>query len=126
MYDSYSNKNILSEISFIGGTTFVLDFKFKNSPEHTDFLDLTGSSSEWRLTSFGEKNFNYITKKESLSQIAVVDVYTRRITLSSADTEDLNGKFVHQFLLTDSEGNLHIPAQGTVVIISQIKAESIS
>lgn len=43
-----------------------------------------------------------------------------RVSLESADTVDLSGKFVYQIILTDVDGNVDIPHQGIINIHTNI------
>lgn len=113
---SYSTLNNLQEVSFIAGHTYSFDF---NIYQNGEMVTMVGKSLEWRLAPYGEKNYVSLVKTEG-DGVVDVDSFTKRVTLSPSDTENLSGKFVQQPIVTDFDGNVFKPGQGIVVILSGI------
>lgn len=114
-YSSYSTLNSLEEFSFIGGTTFEMDFVFY---EDGVPLSLIGYAFVWKMSPYGNKS---TTTLEKNGTVLPEDDTICRVTLDSIDTENLSGKFVHQISYSDLLGNNpKIPAQGNIIIIKKI------
>lgn len=90
-YANYANLNTLEEVSFIGGTTFYLDFKLKDSAG--SYINLVGKTFTWKMSPYGTKSVTTLSKT---GVSLVSDDYTVRITLSPSDTENLSGKYIQQ------------------------------
>ena len=97
-YTTYSQLYSLDEISFIGGTTYNLDFKVKNTSG--SYIDLTGKTFTWKMSPYGEKT---VTSACKVGAILVDDTYTCRVILTSADTQSLSGKYIHQMSFVSEE-----------------------
>lgn len=105
-YVSYSDINNLEEVSFIGGSTYYLDFKVYSD---TGILVPSGSYElEWKLSPYGQKNYNSLIKTQSSytsggvtygGGVINLNTDTKRVTLNEADTKSLSGKFVQQVVV---------------------------
>lgn len=131
-YSSYSEINTLEEFPMVAGTTQYLDFNLYN--QEGVLVEVTGKVMEWRMSPYGQKNVVSVIKTETpyISDaitygggITNLDLYTKRVTLNPEDTENLNGKFVHQPVVIQTNADLSTttfkPAQGTIVITSEIR-----
>lgn len=130
-YTSYSSLNTLEDTSFIGGNTFYLDFNVYD--DNGVMIDLSGKSLEWKLAPYGQKNINILIKTETPyvsggvtygGGVTDFDIYTKRVTLDSSDTESLSGKYVQQVvvieILPDTTVITYKPSQGVITILSDI------
>lgn len=130
-YVSYSDLNTLEEISFIAGNTFYLDFVIYNTADVP--IGMTSKKLEWKLAPYGEKNYNTIIKTELPyvsdgvtygGGVTDLDLYTKRVTLDSSDTENLSGKYTQQVVIIQTNEDLTVttfkPAQGVITIVSNI------
>lgn len=97
-YTSYSDLYTLEEISFIGGTSYDLDFKLQNTSG--SYISLVGKTFSWKMSPFGSKS---VTTASKIGTSLVSDDYTVRIALSSSDTENLSGKYIHQVSFVSDE-----------------------
>lgn len=97
-YTTYSQLYNLDEVSFIGGTTYNLDFKLQNTSG--SYVSLVGKTFTWQMSPYGSKS----TISASKTGISLVDDdYIVRITLSSSDTQSLSGKYIHQISFVSDE-----------------------
>lgn len=112
-YVSYSDLNSLEEISFIAGNEYTLEFtvyKDDGTPQ-----DLGGSSVFWVMCPFGQFGINVLQKTATIT-----GTNTFTVTLDSADTQDLDGKYIHQPVIQSFSGVESRPAQGVILVIPQI------
>jgi hypothetical protein len=130
-YTSYASINTLEDVSFIGGSSFFLDFNIFN--EAGVPIDLSGKKLEWKLAPYGQKDYNSLIKTETPyvsggitygGGVTDVDSYTKRVTLEPIDTESLSGKYIQQAVVIETNVDLttttYKPAQGVITIISDI------
>lgn len=110
-YVSFQTINSLEEISFMGGSTYTIIFDIYD--ENSIPVDSVLSSLSWKMFYYGQPGTVALTKS---------GVYTPlnrfTVTLTSADTQGLSGKFIHQAVITDYNGNTYKPAQGTILIVA--------
>jgi len=97
-YTSYSDLYTLEEISFIGGTTYDLDFKLQDTSG--SYVSLVGKTFTWKMSPYGSKS---VISASKIGISLVNDDYTVRITLSSSDTQNLSGKYIHQISFVSDE-----------------------
>lgn len=120
-YTSYSNINTLDEFSFIAGSTFYLDFQIYD--ENGQLINTTGKTMEWRMSPYGQKDYNVLTKTQTSGITNLPDGFTKRVTLNSSDTLSLGGKYIHQIIISETiSGNTltYKPAQGVITIVTGI------
>ena len=115
------NPYTLPTIDFVGGETQDLAFNvyfYKNKKP----LSLTGCSCNFSIVSFTNKTGSPILSKEMKGnfndQVDVNNVLT--VTLTSADTVDLSGKYIYQIIIRDIDGEVEIPNQGVMYITNNI------
>lgn len=110
---SYQTINSLEDISFIGGTNYTITFDIFDDaglPIDSVLYGLT-----WKLFYYGQPDYTVLLK----SGVYAGSPNNRfTVTLNSADTEQLFGKFMHQAIITDTNNEKFIPAQGTILIVS--------
>lgn len=109
---TFSDINSLGEISFISGTTYIL--KFNVTDQSGSGVDLSSASCKWRLAPYGT-SFSQLEKTGSVITTSIFE-----ILLSSADTLNLSGKFIHQPSIEFLNGVVVKPAQGIIIIIRGI------
>jgi len=112
-YVSFQTINSLEEISFIGGSTYTIIFDIYD--ENNLPVDSVLSSLTWKMFYYGQPNIVALTKSGIYSPL---NRFT--VTLTSADTQNLSGKFLHQAIITDYSGAIYKPAQGTILIVSGV------
>jgi hypothetical protein len=115
-YTSYQTINSLDEASFIAGGEFLFEFTVYES-DGINPLDLGGASVEWVLCPYGQSEYTALQKTATIT-----GTNTFEVSLSSSDTINLSGKFIHQPIITAFSGEEFRPAQGTVLIIPAIIA----
>lgn len=99
----------LDEFSMIGGSHQELTFAVYD--EYGDPIDLNGSTIQWYLSYFGS-SVAIVTKTPTSGS----EVNQFVVNVAGADTLNLSGKFVQQYMITDSSGSLFRPSQGLVQI----------
>ena len=113
-YITFSDLNNMSEISFVAGTTYTLEFVIYD--EDGDPLDISGTDCTWNLAPFGT-DYAILTKTGN-----VITTNSFEIVLSPIDTRDLsNGKYTHQPTIVFSNGVEVVPAQGIITITKRIR-----
>ena len=113
MRNVYSNLNTLDEISFIGGTYYILEFNVFD--ENGDPIDISSATPTWLLCYYGQPDYAVVAKSGSIT-----GTNTFEVIIDTADTENLSGKFLQQPTITDFDGTSYIPAQGVVTILPKI------
>jgi hypothetical protein len=113
-FTSYAQLNSLEEFSFIAGTDFTLVFNVFESDGATP-LDIGGATVLWNLCPYGQTDYNIL-------QITGVITGTSQftVTIPSASTIDLSGKFTQQPVVMAFNGDTYIPGQGTLLILAKI------
>lgn len=114
MPTSYEMINSMDEYAFIGGSFSEMTFVIENSDGSP--VDLSSATVAWNMSYYGQPDTNILTK------VGVVQVVTNEVivTLDATDTENLSGKFAHQLVITDFNGDVFVPAQGIITIIPKI------
>jgi len=109
--------NNIENLSFIGGQQMELTFPVAD--ELGAPVDLASSVCTWTMSPYG--NPNYV----SLALIGVASGSPNEnefvVTISGSSTENLSGKFIQQPKVVDFSGKTHLPGQGTIQIIPQIR-----
>lgn len=105
----------LEEVSFIAGAREVLEFEICDKDNKPIDLGVMQSIT-WHLAYLGDKDTPVLIKDGE-----VFDFNHFRVSLNSDDTINLNGKFIHQPILTDILGNIYRPAEGLINIVESIK-----
>lgn len=113
-YSNYSSINSLEEFSMIAGSTRTLEFTVYEE-DGVNLLDLTGATIKWSLCPFGDFSYNVLQKNG-----VITGAGTFTVSLTSSDTSSLSGKYIQQPTITDFNGKIFKPSQGTVLIIPQI------
>jgi len=125
MTTAYETLNSLPELSFIGGTKKVLTFNCYESDGVNPVLIQTGTVI-WRLCPYGEFGVTTLEKTGVLldpegGASPPYDIIWRfRVTLTTADTVNLSGKYIQQAVISDFFGDEYIPGQGSVIIFPSI------
>lgn len=114
MTTSYQEINSMEEFSFVGGNFFEITFSAFDSDGSP--VDLSTSSLVWNMSYYGQPDTNIL----SLPGVVQVETNVAVVTIESSDTESLSGKFAHQLVITDFDGDVFIPSQGIITIIPKI------
>lgn len=112
----FNMPNDLTEDSFYAGTQKTYNFYITDSVTGSA-VDLTSCNCSWNLG-------YYETKDIYMSASAVVTgspINLMTVIIPSACTINLDGKFVHQPIITDLSGNTFVPSQGIITIFGRIK-----
>jgi hypothetical protein len=104
-YISYQSINSLDEIAFIAGTEYVLEFTVTD--EFGAPIDIGAATCSWALSPYGQADILTLSKSGTIISTSVF-----RITLTSADTIGLSGKYMQQPITQDFGGSIFRPAQG--------------
>ena len=112
-YTSYSSINSLDEFSFIAGTEYVLSFSVVDNNGNS--VSLNGGSVTWYLCPYGQPEY---AVGEISGTITGTNTFT--VTVPSATTLSLGGKYVQQPQVTDWTGKPFRAAQGVITIIPRI------
>lgn len=108
--------DILEDLTLIGGTDKILTFTVYD--ETSNLLDLNGGSVTWLLCPYGSFSVNILTIAGVLDPTPPVNSFT--VTIPAVDTLTLNGKYIQQVVVTDSNGDTFVPAQGNILIYPAI------
>lgn len=112
-YIDYSELNSLEKTFFIAGSTQKLIFNA--CQQDGTPIDLGGATIKWGLCPYGNSDFTSLDKSGTIT-----DTSTFEIDLSDSDTENLEGTFIQQPIITAFTGEVYRPAQGVVVILPKI------
>jgi hypothetical protein len=104
----------LAEFSFIAGAEQVLEFSMFDSGSVA--LSLNSCTLSWTLGRYGGSSV-LLTKTPVYSGSPVNKMI---VTLTSADTQAMSGKYVHQPIVTTVGGVEYRPSQGLINIIPRI------
>jgi len=105
--------NELADIQFIAGTEQELTFLIYTSASATK--NITASTCTWEMARYGSGN-SILTKTAVVSGSPINGMV---VTLTTADTESLSGKFIHQPVITDGDTSYR-PSQGIIQIYARI------
>jgi len=94
MATGYSQINALEEITFIGGTEYTIEFIVRE--ESGAYANLSGSTCSWKMCPYGEPDNVILSYNGNIT-----GSYTFEVTIPSADTLTLSGKFLHQPIIDD-------------------------
>ena len=109
---SYSIINSLEEISFIGGTNYILEFKVYDSAGGE--YNLSGATCTWKMALFGSPEVSILSYSGTITGTNIFE-----IEILSANTKFLSGKFIHQPIIVDS-GKEYRSQQGIINITAAI------
>jgi hypothetical protein len=101
----------LPETSFIAGDHKELNFTVYTSG--CSLADLTDDTISWKLAPWGETTS--VLTKAGVSGSPTSGVF--KVTLLSADTYSLGGKYIQQYSITTSSGSTFVPSRGVVNIV---------
>ena len=110
--------DILEDLTLIGNTDKLLTFTAYD--EAGSLLNLAGGSATWLLCPYGQFSVNILTIAGVLDPTPPVNTFT--VTIPAASTLSLNGKYIQQIQVTDSNGDTFRPAQGNVLIYPAVSA----
>ena len=116
LYDDYRNTDYLDDISFIGGTDYILYFPLYNTSGN--LVDINASTMIWLLSPYGQPEYPILQKEATTS-----GSNTFVITLNSTDTLALGGVYLQQPEITDVLGKKFRPAQGVIIIRKAIPVQ---
>ena len=108
-YLTYAQINSLEEISFIGGTDYTLEFVVYD--QSGALGNITGATCTWKMSPYGK---NSIVTLSYTGTVTSSTTFT--VSIPSADTLSLSGKFVHQPIVTKS-GKTYRSQQGIINIL---------
>lgn len=111
----------LETVSWIAGSFQELEFQIK-SPDVSEPVDLTiFSDIRWVLFRYGDPDNPILNLK---GHVVASDTSKFNVYVLSEYTKDLDGLFVHQPVLIDSEGKEFRPSQGQIHISAQGKKDN--
>jgi hypothetical protein len=112
-YRVYSQINALPEFGFIAGTTYTLYFNVYEE-NGVNPLDMGGATFRWVLTRYG--------LSESVLEVegSITGIGTAEVQLTTNDTKNLSGKFIHQPVIISFTGEEYRPSQGTLIIAPRV------
>lgn len=113
-YLTYATINSLEEFGFIAGTDYVITFNVFEENGITP-LDMGGATIKWVLAPYGQTSYNVLQINGVITDVGVFTV-----TVPSASTETLSGKYIHQPVITSFAGAEYRPGQGTLLLIPRI------
>ena len=113
-YLTYATINSLEEFGFIAGTDYLITFNVFEA-NGVSPLDMGGASVKWLLAPYGQTSYNVL---QINGVITGVGVFT--VTVPSASTETLSGKYIHQPVITSFAGAKYRPGQGVLLLLPQI------
>lgn len=114
-----NNIYTLPELDFVGGATNDFQFRVYRDEGKTEAADLDGCTANFSLVNIINKSGTpALSKSMTVAQDEKTSMLT--VTLTAADTVNLNGKFVYQITIIDSRGFSIIPDQGIMHIHSNI------
>lgn len=96
-YNSYENLYKIEEISFIGGSTVLLDFEISSSSDQP--FDITNHYFRFRLSPYGTKNYAILELDEPI----FVNSNTVRFILQEEYTANLYGKYIQELYSSGDE-----------------------
>lgn len=115
------NPYTLPTIDFVGGETQDIVFNVYHYTNNRAF-SLDGCTANFSVIAFGDKNGTpYISKEMTVlanDENSIDNILS--VSLTSADTVDLAGKFIYQITIKDVSGDVEIPKQGILFIINNI------
>lgn len=110
-YTSYSEINSLDEIIFIAGTSYTLVFNVYAEDGITP-VDLGGATIKWVLSPYGQPDYKILQLSGTITALNTFEV-----AITSASTDSLSGKFIHQPVIISFSGSKYRPAQGLLTLI---------
>jgi len=115
-YTSYETLNNLGEVSFIAGTEYEFTFHYFTDSSLLNPADLTGFTCVFRMALYGQTT---VLTKAVNGVVTLPNIVT--VTLATADTEALFGKYLYQPVLQETATSKdYILGQGTIIISPQI------
>lgn len=109
-YTLYAQINSLEEFAFIAGTPYTLYFTVYEQ-DGTTLLDMGGGTFKWTLSPYGQ-NYNALEIDGTITGVGEANV-----SLETADTETLSGKYIQQPVIVSFSGEEYRPSQGVLLII---------
>jgi hypothetical protein len=118
--NSFDSLNNLDDLSFVAGTDKTLTFSVYEEDGVTP-LNINSGSALWRICLYGEFKTTIFEKAGSVSGTTIT------VGLTSSDTLSINSsnipkKFIQQIIVTDNDGKVFIPGQGSVIISPSISS----
>jgi len=114
MRNIYLDVNNLDDFKFIGGNDLSLEFFVYD--EDGVPVDISSATVNWRMSYYGDPDHAVIAKSGTINTTS-----SFLVELTSAETANLSGKFLHQPTVIDIDGTKFRPAQGIITIIPKIK-----
>jgi len=121
MTDFYDTINNLGILSFIAGSDQELIFTCYQA-DGISYLNITSGIIIWLLSPWGQPDVTTLELTSTGGDIIIStpaghlynDTFT--VTIPTASTYSLNGKFIQQVVITDNPGDTFRPGQGIVLI----------
>ena len=110
---NYTSINGLGEFSFIAGNDYTLVYNVYGE-DGVSPMDLGGGSVKVVLSPYGQFDYN-ILQLDGVISGTFNNIIT--VTIESADTINLSGKYIQQLVITSFGGKEYRPAQGNILII---------
>mgnify|MGYP001184891385 CR=1 FL=1 len=107
----FTTVNTLSEVSFIAGTTQIFEFAVVDNSGYP--VDLGAATCSWKMSYFSNPTETVVSKSGTVFGTGS-DSF--RVTLTTADTQELYGKFIHQPVVIDFAGKEYRLDQGLITI----------
>ena len=115
MTTSFLLLNNMPEMGFMAGSDKVYTYTCYQE-DGVNLLDITSGTVVWRLCPYGQ--FDVVSLQIS-GVITTANTFT--ITVPSASTLTMGGKYIQQIEITDFFGNNFIPGQGELLIFPAIR-----
>jgi hypothetical protein len=113
---TYSQINSLSETLFIAGNEITLEFAVYD--EGNQPVNLLSTQCSWAMCQIGDPNHAVLTKDGTIN---AEDEHKFTVKLTSSETLNLSGRYLHQPIVVDLNGSVFRPAQGHIIVVPAIK-----
>ena len=113
----------LPTISFVGGATQEIRFNLKDADG--EVFNATGCEASFAVSEYGKKDRLFTLTPSFLSDASGV-LSVMIVEVPSANTRNLDGKYIYQVTLIDSQDNVGIPNKGIMNISVNIDKQFIS
>ena len=113
---SYETLNSLGEQPLIAGSNFTMTFNIYDDSGSP--LDISSGTAKWTLCPFGQPSYAVLTKTGTIPS---GNHYQFSVTLTTADTKSLSGKYIQQPILVDFSSEEYRVAQGVILFLPRIQ-----
>ena len=104
----------LEPFQFIGGTLQELTFDVYDNASAP--LDLSNATCYWVMSPYGNPQYATLTINGAITA-SVTNQF--KVVVSGSSTENLQGKYTHQPVVLDYDGQEYRPSQGVLIILGR-------